>query len=89
MTDEPQAGLPDTEAYRPQIVRNPHPEVVRWIERPSLWPTHKPFPLTPLEAWYLLQGFTVTPAANLSLEEILYLHARIAGDPKALYLRWG
>ena len=28
------------------------------------WPMDKPFPLTPLEAWYVLQGYSVKPASG-------------------------
>lgn len=35
---------------------DPEPEVVRHMAYEDLWPSEQPFPLTPLEAWYVLQG---------------------------------
>jgi hypothetical protein len=47
-----------------------HPEVVRrrteWT-----WPSGKPFPLTPLEAWYVMQGWEVKPAAGITATQII------------------
>ena len=47
-----------------------HPEVVRrrteWA-----WPAGKPFPLTPLEAWYVMQGWEVKPAAGITGTQIV------------------
>jgi hypothetical protein len=37
------------------------------------WPTDKEFPLTPLEAWYVLKGYAVRPAAGISMETFLDL----------------
>ena len=34
----------------------PDPEVVRRVAYDAVWPAGKPFPLTPLEAWYVMQG---------------------------------
>lgn len=36
-----------------------HPEVVRRVVCGGIWPVGKPFPLTPLEACYVMQGWTV------------------------------
>jgi hypothetical protein len=36
-------------------------------------PADKEFPLTPLEAWYVLLGYAVRPARRASLEEFLEL----------------
>ena len=33
------------------------------------WPSDKPFPLTPMEAWYVLQGYSVRPRnAQITVE---------------------
>jgi hypothetical protein len=87
MTDDPPAGVPGPEEYQPRIVREPHPEVVRWVEYVSSWPADKLFPLTPLEAWYVLQGFTVKPAASFTFEEFLQFPGMIEGGPDGLCLR--
>jgi len=55
-----------------------HPEVAR-RKGPPTWPADKPFPLTPLEAWYLLQGWEVKPAGGVTLEEICALPGKIEG----------
>ncbi len=47
-----------------------HPEVVRRKVR-SVWPPDKPFPLTPLEAWYVMRGWDVAPAAGVTMQQIL------------------
>ena len=47
-----------------------HPEVVRRKIR-SVWPPDKPFPLTPLEAWYVMRGWDVAPAAGVTMQQIL------------------
>jgi hypothetical protein len=57
----------------------PHPEVVRRAIRPDIWPSGKPFPLTPLEAWYLLQGWEVAPAAGITMEQVMELPAQAEG----------
>lgn len=69
-----------------RIIRAPHPEVVRWEEyRP--WPADKPFPLTPLEAWYVMQGYTVKPAATFSFDEFMELPGSLEGGPGGVMLR--
>lgn len=35
------------------------------------WPADKEFPLTPLEAWYIMRGYAVRPARAVSMEEFL------------------
>ena len=47
-----------------------HPEVMRY-KVGSVWPPDKPFPLTPLEAWYVMRGWCVAPAAGVTMEQIL------------------
>lgn len=34
------------------------------------WPSDKPFPLTPLEAWWLLQGYAVKPQAGITSHQV-------------------
>ena len=46
-----------------------HPEVVRRKTGP-VWPPDKPFPLTPLEAWYVMRGWEVAPAAGITADQI-------------------
>jgi hypothetical protein len=69
-----------------KIINDPHPEVVRWVEYEP-WPADKPFPLTPLEAWYVMQGYTVKPAAKIPLEDFLLLPGQIEGSDEGLCLR--
>ena len=33
----------------------------------------KPFPLTPLEAWYVMQGWEVKPVAGITGTQIAYV----------------
>lgn len=47
-----------------------HPEVVRRKPGP-VWPPDKPFPLTPLEAWYVMRGWDVAPVAGVTMQQIL------------------
>ncbi len=47
-----------------------HPEVVRRKVGP-VWPPDKPFPLTPLEAWYVMRGWDVAPAAGVTMNQII------------------
>ncbi len=47
-----------------------HPEVVRRKAGP-VWPPDKPFPLTPLEAWYVMRGWDVAPAAGVTMQQII------------------
>ncbi len=57
----------------------PHPEVERRVSYLDIWPSDQPFPLTPLEAWYLLQGWEVAPAAGINLDQVLQLPAKVEG----------
>ena len=41
------------------------------------WPADTELPLTPQEAWYVLQGYAVRPARRVSLEEFLELPGRL------------
>jgi len=54
-----------------------HPEVARREEYANFWPEEEPFPLTPMEAWYLLQGWAVKPAAGLSMEQYMKLPGKL------------
>ncbi len=57
----------------------PHPEVVRRVGYDSVWPADKPFPLTPLEAWYVLQGWEVKPAGGLTMDQVGEMPGKIEG----------
>ena len=41
------------------------------VQYGRLWPSDQPFPLTPLEAWYVRQGWEVAPAAETTLKQAL------------------
>ncbi len=59
----------------------PHPEVVRRVAYEETWPAGEPFPLTPLEAWHVMQGWEVVPAGGMTLEQAGRLPGRVeAGD---------
>ncbi len=62
-----------------------HPEVVRRMGYPT-WPADKPFPLTPLEAWYVLQGWEVKPAAGLTFDQLNALPGKMEGGSGWLWL---
>ena len=64
-----------------RFVTNPDPEVVRWIAYEP-WPENEPFPLTPLEAWYVLKGYAVAPAAGFTTEQLFKLNGRLEGGGK-------
>ena len=67
------------------VAGNPHPEVERRVEYP-VWPVGKPFPLTPLEAWYVLQGWAVRPVAGLPMETLLDMPGKIEGGESWVWL---
>ncbi len=69
-----------------EIIREPHPEVVRWVEYDLSWPADKPFPLTPLEAWHVMQGHTVRPAATCTFEKFMQLPGNLEGGPTGIML---
>jgi hypothetical protein len=70
-TDDDGYAWPDADA--------PHPEVVRRISYTDIWPADEPFPLNPLEAWYLLQGWEVAPAAGVTGEQVMKIPAKAEG----------
>ena len=51
-------------------------DVERRVENP-VWPAGKLFPLTPMEAWYVMQGWAVKPKAGLTMETFLELPGKI------------
>jgi hypothetical protein len=55
------------------------PEVVRRVAYDFVWTADKPFPLTPPEAWCLLQGWEVRPAAGITLQQVLDMPGKIEG----------
>ena len=69
----------DGDGYEWPDADAPHPEVVRRLGRPDLWPADEPFPLTSLEAWYLLQGWEIAPAAGITSDQLLKIPAKAAG----------
>ena len=68
------------------VIPTEHPEVERAVEYAGLWPSDKPFPLTPLEAWYVLQGWAVRPAAGLPMDTLLALPGKIEGGDGWVWL---
>jgi hypothetical protein len=47
----------------------------------AVWDTaEKPFPLSPDECWYLLQGWSVRPVGDLTQLEVLQLPGRPEGS---------
>ena len=44
---------------------------------PHSWPADKDFPLTPVEAWYVMRGYAVKPAKPLPLERFLELPGKL------------
>ena len=45
----------------------------------AIWAAGKPFPLTPLEAWYVLQGWEVKPAGGLTGDQVGEMPGKIEG----------
>jgi hypothetical protein len=41
------------------------------------WPADKEFPLTPLEAWYIMRGYAVRPARRVTMDEFLELPGKL------------
>ena len=48
-----------------RIMRDMQPEAVDYRTFNGTWPHDKEFPLTPLEAWYILKGYAVRPKQSL------------------------
>jgi hypothetical protein len=51
------------------------------------WPAEKPFPLTPPEAWYVMRGYAVRPAAAFTMDEFLELPGQIEMSDGYIMLR--
>jgi hypothetical protein len=51
------------------------------------WPAGKEFPLTPLEAWYVMRGYAVRPKSPLPLEELLELPGQLEFSDGYVMLR--
>ena len=47
-----------------------HPEVERYAFAGATWPSDRPFPLTPTECWFILQGWAVRPKAPRPIMEL-------------------
>ena len=59
------------------------PNVDCWVEyRP--WPVDKPFPLTPLDAWYVMRGYGVR---RVTVEEVLEMPGQVEMSDGYLMLR--
>ena len=69
MSDDSRAGV--------DMTGQPDPEVVRRVAYEGFWPADQPFPLTPLEAWYVLQGWEVAPAAGMTLAQAMALPGKV------------
>ena len=55
------------------------PEVIRKVGYGYQWPEDQPFPLTPLEAWYVLRGWKVRPSSGLTMDQFNALPGKIEG----------
>jgi hypothetical protein len=53
---------------------------------PTSGPRTNPFPLTPLEAWYLLQGWEVAPAAGITGDQVMKIPAKAEGGNGGIVL---
>jgi len=51
------------------------------------WPTDMEFPLTPLEAWYVMRGYAVRPVRQVSMEEFLELPGQLEMSDGYVMLR--
>jgi len=51
------------------------------------WPADKAFPLTPLEAWYVMQGYAVRPARPVTMDEFLELPGQLELSDGYIMLR--
>lgn len=54
-------------------VRLLHPEVVRRAEHGGVWPVEAPFPLMPLETWFVAQGW-------VSIDQVRAMSGKIEGS---------
>ena len=51
------------------------------------WPAGQPFPLTPLEAWYIMRGYAVRPSREMSMDEFLELPGQLEMSDGYVMLR--
>jgi len=51
------------------------------------WPAGKQFPLTPLEAWYVMRGYAVRPKSPVPLEEFFELPGQLELSDGYIMLR--
>lgn len=54
------------------------PEMVRRVVYDGIWPAGKPFPLTPLEACYVMRGWAVQPA-GVDVDQVRATPGKIEG----------
>ena len=53
--------LASIERAMDRIMRDLQPEAIDYRTFYETWPHDKEFPLTPMEAWYILRGYAVRP----------------------------
>ena len=51
------------------------------------WPAGKEFPLTPLEAWYVMRGYAVRPKRHVPMDEFLELPGQLELSDGYIMLR--
>ena len=51
------------------------------------WPAGQPFPLTPLEAWYIMRGYAVRPSREMSMDEFQELPGQLEMSDGYVMLR--
>ena len=51
------------------------------------WPAGQPFPLTPLEAWYIMRCYAVRPSREMSMDEFLELPGQLEMSDGYVMLR--
>jgi len=63
-----------------------HPKVVRRVVYEGIWPAGEAFPQTPLEAWYVMQGWAVQPAGGINIDQVGAMPGRIEGGTGWVWL---
>ncbi len=72
MSDDGRAGV--------DMTGQPDPEVVRRVAYEGFWPADQLSPLTPLEAWHVLQGWEVAPAAGMTPEQAMAMPGKVEAE---------
>ena len=60
---------------------------VDYREEYQPWPANKAFPLTPLEAWYVMRGYAVKPTRPLTMDEFFELPGQLEMSDGYVMLR--